>query len=301
MRLDDLAARATAQSLDAILSELDTQPESDARALGLDAVDAMLQLYAEGLTRLVSAYREGRLTEELLGHDDVVSQLLEVHGLVTRAAPAPLIQLERRRPDADAPLVAGFEDGETQCQLCAAPIGANHRHLLDTERRELSCACVACALLFDGRTAAGTRYVLVPRRYQALDRAMLDDGLWEKLELPVDVAFMFVSSSAKRPVAFYPGPMGTTESALPLPAWEDIAARNPVIATLAPDVEAVLVRRTRGARDYWVVPVDECYRLAGAMRATWEGISGGDRMRAAVDAFFRRLQARDAKHFAEAS
>jgi hypothetical protein len=62
-----------------------------------------------------------------------------------------------------------------------------------------------------------------------------------------------------------------------------------VLATLEPDVEAVLVRRARGAREYWLVPVDECYRLAGSMRATWQGISGGDAMRGTVDAFFRRL------------
>jgi hypothetical protein len=86
--------------------------------------------------------------------------------------------------------------------------------------------------------------------------------------------------------------MGTTESALPLPAWEDVVAASPVLTTLEPDVEAVLVRRTRGARDYWICPVDECYRLAGAMRMTWEGISGGDRMRDTVDAFFRRLSTR---------
>jgi hypothetical protein len=41
-----------------------------------------------------------------------------------------------------------------------------------------------------------------------------------------------------------------------------------------------------------IVPVDECYRLAGSMRMTWQGISGGDVMRQTVDAFFRRLARR---------
>jgi hypothetical protein len=116
--------------------------------------------------------------------------------------------------------------------------------------------------------------------------------VWERLEVPVDIAFLFVNSTMKRPVAFYPGPMGTTESALPLPAWDEIVAHDPVLATLESDVEAVLVRRTRGARDYMIVPVDECYRLAGSMRMTWQGISGGDVMRQTVDAFFRRLARR---------
>jgi len=248
------------------------------------------------LARIAVAEREGSVADVLRGKDDVVTQLLAIHDLLPRSAhPPTLIQLSRRHDPADDDERALFADehAEEKCQLCAAPIAPDHRHLIDVERRQITCACQACAILFDGRAAVGGRYRLVPRRYRSLDRSLLDDGLWERLELPVDVTFMFFSSSANRPVAFYPGPMGTTESALPLPAWEEIAARSPVLATLEPDVEAVLVRRTRGARDYWIVPVDECYRLAGAMRVTWQGISGGDAMRETVDAFFRRLKRRD--------
>ena len=32
---------------------------------------------------------------------------------------------------------------------------------------------------------------------------------------------------------------------------------------LEPDVEALLVNRARGAREYWLVPIDECYALVG--------------------------------------
>ena len=296
VRLDDVAARATAASLDALLEQLEALPDSDARTAGFEIVDALMQLYGEGLARLLAAHREGRLSDELLGTDEVLVHLLAIHDLVPRSAqPPPLVQLERKPTTrAEGEILPELVDAQTQCQLCAAPIASDHRHLIDTQCRELVCACAACAILFDGRAAAGSgRYRLVPRRYRSLDDLVLEGGLWERLELPVDIAFMFMSSSAKRPVAFYPGPMGTTESALPLPAWDDIVARTAALATLEPDVEAVLVRRTRGARDFWLVPVDECYRLAGAMRATWEGISGGDRMRAAVDAFFRRLAARD--------
>lgn len=296
VRLDDVAARATAASLDALLAQLDALPESDARTVGFEIVDALMQLYGEGFARLLAAHREGRLSDELLGKDEVLMHVLAIHDLLPRSAQLPaLVQLERKRASRAADeILSELADRQTQCQLCAAPIASDHRHLIDTQLRELVCACGACAILFDGRAAAGSgRYRLVPRRYRSLDGLSLEGGLWERLELPVDVAFMFMSSSAKRPVAFYPGPMGTTESALPLPAWDEVVANTPGLATLEPDVEAVLVRRTRGARDFWLVPVDECYRLAGAMRATWEGISGGDRMRAAVDAFFRRLAARD--------
>lgn len=297
VRLDDVAAQATAQALDDTLAELEREPASRTRTLAMDAVDALMLLYGEGLARITLAERDGRLADVLRGKDDVVTQLLAIHDLLPRSAhPPAFVQLGRRRDpigEDEAALFGAAAHAEEKCQLCAAPIPADHRHLIDVERRQLTCACAACAILFDARTAAHTRYRLVPRRYRSLDRTLLDGGLWEQLELPVDVAFMFFSSSANRPVAFYPGPMGTTESSLPLPAWEEIIARAPVLSTLEPDLEAVLVRRTRGAREYMIVPVDECYRLAGAMRVTWQGISGGDAMRAAVDAFFRRLARRD--------
>jgi hypothetical protein len=311
VRLDDVAARATAQSLDELLAQLENEPDSRAKELAFDIVDGLLQLYGEGLARLVTAQRDGRLSAEFLGADDVVAQLLVIHDLLPRSAhPAELVQLGRRRPaeaEDDAALLLAAADGATECNLCAAPIAANHRHLLDLEHRQFACACQACSLLFDAAipspsvagapSRAGSagdlrftqRYRLIPRRHLVLDPKLLDDGLWERLEVPVDIAFVFKSSAANRAVAFYPGPMGTTESALPLPAWEEIVARSSVLSTLEPDVEAVLVRRTRGAREYMIVPVDECYRLAGAMRMTWEGISGGDRMRKTVDAFFRRV------------
>jgi hypothetical protein len=41
-------------------------------------------------------------------------------------------------------------------------------------------------------------------------------------------------------------------------------------------VEALLVNRIQGARDYFIVPIDECYKLTGIIRRYWSGISGGD-------------------------
>lgn len=295
MRLDDVAAQATAQALDGMLAELEALPESPARALGIDVVDAVIQLYGEGLARLLDAHRAGSLSDDAMRRDDVVSHLLAVHGLLPRAPQgSDLVQLSRR-VGSDEQIVSANPIGEehARCALCAASIDGDHHHMLDVEQHQLVCACDACSILFDERNAGMARYRRIPRRYRSLDRALLDGGLWDRLELPVDVAFMFHSSTAGRPVAFYPGPMGTTESALPLPAWEEVIARSPVLSTLERDVEAVLVRRTRGARDYWIVPVDECYRLAGTMRVTWEGISGGDTMRRAVDVFFRRLAMRE--------
>src|SRR5918911_991298 len=123
------------------------------------------------------------------------------------------------------------EEALERCDLCGAPIAAEHRHLLDVEARELMCACRACALLFDQAAAGagGRHYRLVPERRVRIDDLDLDDVTWAELRLPVDMAFFFRSSRAGRVLAFYPGPMGATESLLDLAAWQDSEARNPLL------------------------------------------------------------------------
>ncbi len=65
-------------------------------------------------------------------------------------------------------------------------------------------------------------------------------------------------------VGVYPSPAGATESELPLGAWDAVLAAAPALATLAPDVEAALVR-ARGSRvEAYLVPIDVCYELVGA-------------------------------------
>jgi hypothetical protein len=165
-----------------------------------------------------------------------------------------------------------------RCELCGTAIAADHRHLLEPERRELLCACRPCALLFD----RGGRYLLVPERRTRLDDvADLD---WEELRLPVDVAFFLHNSAAGRDMAFYPGPMGATESQLPL--------QLAVLRTIRPDVEALLVDRHLGAREHWIVPIDDCFRLVGLVRTHWRGLTGGKEVWAEIGRFFEELERR---------
>ena len=42
-----------------------------------------------------------------------------------------------------------------------------------------------------------------------------------------------------------------------------------------PDVEALLVNRVGAVREYFIVPIDECYKLVGLIRLHWRGLSGG--------------------------
>ena len=181
-------------------------------------------------------------------------------------------RLMRIAPPAAAP--------QERCELCGAPIGPEHRHLLELATRGVRCACRPCSILFDG---GETRYRLIPDRRLALDGFELDDAMWEELRLPVDVAF-FVGGKA-----FYPSPMGPTESLLELEAWEALEARNPVLRTLEPDVEALLVNRVKGARRYWIVPIDDCFALVGLIRTHWRGLTGGREVWAELGRFYERL------------
>ena len=63
-----------------------------------------------------------------------------------------------------------------------------------------------------------------------------------------------------------------------------------MLGELEPDVEALLVNRTRGAREHWLVPVDRCYELVGLIRTHWSGFGGGSEVWEQVDAFFDRLE-----------
>lgn len=167
------------------------------------------------------------------------------------------------------------------CDLCSAPIAAEHRHLLDVSSRELMCACRACTLLFDRGAAGGGHYRLVPQRRVRLEGTELTDEMWEELRLPVDVAFFLHNSTEARDMAFYPGPMGATECLL--------TVKLEILETLEPDVEALLVNRALGARQQWIVPIDDCFQLVGLIRTHWKGLTGGKEVWQELSAFFARL------------
>ena len=174
---------------------------------------------------------------------------------------------------------------EEQCELCAEPLDAGHRHLLDLHSRRLLCACRACTILFDRSGAGGGHYRLIPDRVVAVEDAGLDDQTWQSFGIPVEMAFFFHSSAAGRVVAFYPSPVGATESLLDLDAWDDR-----LLAELESDVEALLVNRTQRRREHWIVPVDRCYELVGLVRTHWKGFGGGGEVWAALDGFFDKLR-----------
>jgi len=181
---------------------------------------------------------------------------------------------------------------EERCELCGELVPPEHRHLIDLESRDLMCCCRACAVLFDGSAAGGGHFKLVPDRRLALVDFDMDDVRWADLRIPVDMAFFFRHGAEGRVVAYYPSPAGPTESLLELDAWEEIERANPVLSTLEPDVEALLVNRARGASDHYLVPIEDPYRLVALIRTRWRGLTGGSEVWQEIESFFAGLSAR---------
>jgi hypothetical protein len=182
-----------------------------------------------------------------------------------------------------------------RCEMCSRELAFEHQHLVEPTSRKLICACEACAILFDGQS--GTKYKRVPRRVQFLADFQLSDAQWDGLMVPIDMAFFFRSTPHGKVIALYPSPAGPTESLLSLETWDDIELANPILKAIEADVTALLVNRVghnRGsvAAEYYLVPIDECYKLVGLIRSYWRGLSGGTEMWREIGAFFTALRRR---------
>lgn len=178
-----------------------------------------------------------------------------------------------------------------RCDMCSAELAPIHPHLVEPSTRQLVCACDPCAILFSGQ--AETKYKRVPRRVRLLQNFQLTDGQWDGLMIPIQLAFFFHSTPDNKIIALYPSPAGPTESLLTLDAWDEIAQDNPLLKEMETDVEALLVNRVRAEQsEYYLVPIDDCYKLVGLIRAHWRGLSGGTEVWEQIVGFFDELRNR---------
>ncbi len=157
---------------------------------------------------------------------------------------------------------------EERCDTCGTALTAEHAHNFEPAARRIRCVCDRCAPLY------AAVYRPIPRRVRALTNFAMSDAQWDDLAIPISLAFFSYSTPAKRVIALYPGPAGAAESLLRLDAWTELTAANPELRDLQPDVEALLVNRVGAAREYLLVPIDECYRLVGLIRLHWRGLAG---------------------------
>ena len=175
-----------------------------------------------------------------------------------------------------------------RCGLCARPLGAAHSHLLQRSTKRVVCSCEACAVLF-GYRKENHELLRIPSQARRLDCFRITDAQWNALLLPIDLAFFLKRDQPEAIAAYYPSPAGNTESLLSLESWGAIVEDNPELAALQPEIEALLVNRTNGRREYFIAPIDQCYRLTGLIRMHWRGLSGGEAVWREITGFFDSL------------
>jgi hypothetical protein len=213
----------------------------------------------------------------------------------TFSAFSSLRRFAQEQSEKAAEAVVQKQAAPESCEMCSEPIPPEHRHLLNVSTREIMCACRPCSILFDKEAASEGKYRLIPDRRLSIEDFEMSDVQWASLRIPVDMAFFFYSTPVERVAAFYPSPMGPTESLLELSTWEDLEEGNPVLKGMERDAEALLINRVRGAREHFLVPIDECYSLVGLIRIHWKGLSGGQEVWEEIDRFFEALRRRSKK------
>lgn len=181
---------------------------------------------------------------------------------------------------------------QERCEMCATEVGPSHSHVADLEQSSLMCVCRACYLLFSHGSASGARYRGVPDRYVRDPSRTLSVAEWDQLQIPVGLAFFLYSSQRGEVSGFYPSPAGATECLLDLQAWARLAQAHPLLHAAAHDVEAVLICRGDSGVEYFIVPIDACYELAGRMRMLWKGFDGGTEARESIEAFLAGVRTR---------
>lgn len=122
--LDDRAARERVARVERLLEDVDAMADPAARDTATELVQALLDLYGEGLGRIVSrvAARDDGELATAFAHDELVSHLLILHGL----HPQPLEQRVREALDEVRPYLEqhggdvellGIDGGVAQLRL----------------------------------------------------------------------------------------------------------------------------------------------------------------------------------------
>jgi hypothetical protein len=216
---------------------------ADVRAAAQELMREVLDMHGATLTRVLElvAASDGDAGGALraIAADPELHAVLELHGLLPEVSSdsTPVTLLPTRAPAAHVE-----DEDRARCEMCGRDAGPDHPHVLDLEAAgvALACACRPCHLLLTSPGAGGGRWRAVPDEWRRV-------GSVELAQVPVGVAFVVVDSRRDRPVAYYPGPAGATES--------ELAVAIDALPAMAPDVEALVVRDGEG----FVVPVSAAF------------------------------------------
>lgn len=222
------------------------------------------------------------------------------------AGPAPANGAAAASPAVPVPVLPGQRSSQSQtaqagrpeqvpekCELCATEVPPEHGHIADLEASSLLCACRACYLLFTQPNAGRKKYRAVPDRYLTDRQRIMAPAEWDQLDIPVGLAFFLHTSREDGGLAgFYPSPAGVTECRLDLQQWAQLVADYPLLGSAEPDIEAALISRSDSGVEYFVVPIDACYELAGRMRLYWRGFDGGTEARQSIADFLAMVRSR---------
>lgn len=173
-----------------------------------------------------------------------------------------------------------------RCNFCGTVLPEDHRHLVDLSAMKFMCTCEMCMIT----QAENGAYKPLPQRSLRLEGFNMSDQLWSDFLIPVNMAFFVVSAKRNGTVAYYPAPTGATESKLKMESWNNLAELNLILNTLTPDLEALLINRLDDVGEYYIVPIDSCYKLIGMIRIAWKGIFGGTEVNDTIRQFFSELK-----------
>jgi len=199
---------------------------------------------------------------------------------------ASLVQIQGIRPQ---------RDRAERCDLCAAELIAEHNHLIESGSRRIACACRACSSLF--QSSANRKLKQIPQRVVLLADFLLSEEQWQALGIPVGLAFIVKPEPGDSALAMCPSAAGLIESSIEARAWAAISNANPRLGRMECEVEALLVNRLKNdplhsPGEYYIAPIDECYKLAGLIRANWRRFSGGSELLNKLGQFFHDLKQR---------
>ena len=173
------------------------------------------------------------------------------------------------------------------CELCGTELPQNHRHLLQLTERRILCACATCWASALGRPRAapdraaassGSRTSSCPRSCGRSCRSR--SGSPSSCARASPTRWSPCTRAPRAP----PSPSSTC------PPGRSSSELNPILTGIEPDAEALVVNRIADPHEFVIAPIDECYGLVGAIKVSWEGISGGPALEREVPAFFDEMR-----------